>query len=1012
MKSARWKEVEKLYNAAMDIEPARRTAFLDKACAGDKSLRAEVESLLAHGERAGSFIEAPAIEMVAREIASDGSPSKEEQIIHPAADEVITQRNRAPWWMYAIIAAFLVCTATSYYAFFVEFSKGEIPEPLWPAMKPAFDNKGAPIGGSLTVVVPNSIYARAGMQTGDIVGATLVDFLRQRRWEAGRSYPIEIIRNGESKTVFIIPRPAILAKWSPWEWSRYVLFLASPLFLILAVMVVLRQPDDWTARWGSLSMGIWAIMIAFHINPSYALNEVLLKLPRILGLSQMFFSLICGALLLSAGVTFFAVFPRRLFQRRWIWALIWLPAAMNLPLFILSSHPPIYSFPRWWPEWFSSFCQYLAVLTVPAIVGVAILGYFRLRDINERRRARFFAIGILAFLIGFSQPLLRMTGILPAPVFRRMMEAIPQAVFLLLGIIGCGSPIFMAYAIIRYRLFDIRVMVRLGLRYAAAKGMLLSLVPIFAAVLAGDLLLHQNQPLGQILAQRGVLYSVLGGSGFLLHMRRRFWLDSIDRRFFRERYDAQRVLRSVIEEIRESRNFEKAAPHVVSQIEAALHPEFAALLARKPGDSKYRVLAARETAPPAIPADSKLMALVRLLGKPLEISQSQTSWLRSQLPQQESEFLRRARMEWLFPICLAEGQTEALLAVGPKRSEEPYSREDQELLQGITSSLALLLEQSPPLAPLADGFEECPKCGTCYDTGAGSCKKEGAKLVYLSFPRFLDHRYRFEQRLGEGGMGMVYQAFDTELERQVAVKLIRSDMTASADAAARFKQEAKAAASFTHPNVVTVYDFGLAEDQRAYLVMELLRGVTLRQELQSSGRLPSARALEVLRGVCTAADAAHHQSLIHRDLKPENIFLVKAGNSETAKILDFGVVKPIAPTDTTLSIGQTGPGMLVGTLKYMSPEQLRGKKPTESWDVWALAVVAYEMLAGVHPFGGNTVLELHHAILSGRAMPLHAHLPEAPQSWQRFFDKALSSNSELRPNSAIRLFSDFKQHIE
>jgi len=350
--------------------------------------------------------------------------------------------------------------------------------------------------------------------------------------------------------------------------------------------------------------------------------------------------------------------------------------------------------------------------------------------------------------------------------------------------------------------------------------------------------------------------------------------------------------------------------------------------------------------------------------------------------------------------------------VGPKRSEEPYSREDQELLQGITSSLALLLEQSPPLAPLADGFEECPKCGTCYDTGAGSCKKEGAKLVYLSFPRFLDHRYRFEQRLGEGGMGMVYQAFDTELERQVAVKLIRSDMTASADAAARFKQEAKAAASFTHPNVVTVYDFGLAEDQRAYLVMELLRGVTLRQELQSSGRLPSARALEVLRGVCTAADAAHHQSLIHRDLKPENIFLVKAGNSETAKILDFGVVKPIAPTDTTLSIGQTGPGMLVGTLKYMSPEQLRGKKPTESWDVWALAVVAYEMLAGVHPFGGNTVLELHHAILSGRAMPLHAHLPEAPQSWQRFFDKALSSNSELRPNSAIRLFSDFKQHIE
>jgi eukaryotic-like serine/threonine-protein kinase len=118
----------------------------------------------------------------------------------------------------------------------------------------------------------------------------------------------------------------------------------------------------------------------------------------------------------------------------------------------------------------------------------------------------------------------------------------------------------------------------------------------------------------------------------------------------------------------------------------------------------------------------------------------------------------------------------------------------------------------------------------CYDTGSGTCRKEGAKLISLAFPRVLDHRCRFEQRLGEGGMGIVYQAFDTELERQVAVKLIRPDLTASAEAAARFKQEAKAAASFTHPNVVTVYDFGVANGQRAYLVMELLRGVTLRQE--------------------------------------------------------------------------------------------------------------------------------------------------------------------------------------
>jgi hypothetical protein len=1010
MKPARWKEVERLYNAAMECEPDRRAAFLDENCAGDKALRAEVESLLAHGERAGSFIEAPAMEMVARELASDGSSLKEEQIVHPAEDEIIKRFKRAPWWMYIVIAVFLNCAAISYYAFIVEMEKVEIP--TWPPMKPAMDAKGKPIGGSLTDVAPDSIFARAGMQVGDIVGQSFANFYMQKHWETGRRYPIEIKRNGESETVFIILRPTWLAKWSAFQMCRYLLFLASPLFLILAVFIALRRPDDWTARWGSLTMGIWAIMIAMHISPSYALNEVLPNLPRILGLLQVVFPLICGAMLLPAGITFFAVFPRRLFQRRWIWALIWLSFVLNMPLFILSKRPPIYSISIAWPDWYVLLCQIFGLLSFPAIVGVATLNYFRLPDINERRRFRFVSISLLAFLIGFSLPILNMADILPRPVFHRMMNSIPQAVFLLLGVIGLGSPISMAYAIIRHRMFDIGVMVRLGLRYAATKGMLLSLVPIFAAVLAGDLLLHQNQPLGQILAQRGVLYSVLGGSGFLLHMRRRIWLEAIDRRFFRERYDAQRVLRSVIEEIRESRNFEKAAPHVVSQIEAALHPEFAALLARKPGDLKYRVLAARENAPPSIPADSKLIKLVRLMGKPLEISQSQTSWLRSQLPQQESEFLQQARMEWLFPICLTEGQTEGLLVVGQKRSEEPYSREDQELLQGITSSLALLLEQSPPIAPLADGFEECPKCGTCYDTGAGSCKKEGARLVHLSFPRFLNHRYRFEQRLGEGGMGMVYQAFDTELERQVAVKLIRPEMTASADAAVRFKQEAKAAASFTHPNVVTVHDFGLAEDQRAYLVMELLRGTTLRQELSSGSRLPSARASEVLRDVCAAVDAAHRQHLLHRDLKPENIFLVRTGNVEVAKILDFGVVKPIAPTDTTLSVAQTGPGLLVGTLKYMSPEQLRGEKPAESWDVWAMAVVAYEMLTGAHPFGGATVLELHDAIITGRVIPLRTRVPEAPQTWQDFFDRALSIRIDLRPGSAVQLFSDFMHNIQ
>jgi serine/threonine-protein kinase len=168
----------------------------------------------------------------------------------------------------------------------------------------------------------------------------------------------------------------------------------------------------------------------------------------------------------------------------------------------------------------------------------------------------------------------------------------------------------------------------------------------------------------------------------------------------------------------------------------------------------------------------------------------------------------------------------------------------------------------------------------------------------------------------------------------------------------------------------------------------------------------------LLSGVCTAVDAAHQQRLLHRDLKPENIFLVQAAGAELPKILDFGVVKPIAPMDETQSAGQTGPGMLLGTLRYMSPEQLRGEKPAESWDVWALAVVAYEMLAGAHPFAANTAFDVHSAILAGRASPLRKHLPEAPVVWQHFFDQALALRVETRPKSALELFTDFKQSLQ
>src|SRR3970282_347997 len=153
-------------------------------------------------------------------------------------------------------------------------------------------------------------------------------------------------------------------------------------------------------------------------------------------------------------------------------------------------------------------------------------------------------------------------------------------------------PLSFAYAILRHRVFDIGVMVRQGLQYGLARGFLFALVPGLAAIFVLALLLHGDQPLGAVIEARGWVYAVLGGLALVAHLQRQKWLAALDRRFFRERYDAQRLLREVVEEARAARGFEAMAPRVVAQIEAALHPEFAALLVREPKEAGYRTLAA------------------------------------------------------------------------------------------------------------------------------------------------------------------------------------------------------------------------------------------------------------------------------------------------------------------------------------------------------------------------------------------------------------------------------------
>jgi len=256
-------------------------------------------------------------------------------------------------------------------------------------------------------------------------------------------------------------------------------------------------------------------------------------------------------------------------------------------------------------------------------------------------------------------------------------------------------------------------------------------------------------------------------------------------------------------------------------------------------------------------------------------------------------------------------------------------------------------------------------------------------------------------------MGTVYEARDGALERRVAIKVIRDDLIGSLAAADRFRREARVAASFAHPNVVTVHDFGVTDNSRAYLVMELLEGASLRETLRRATRVTPPRGLHIMRGVCHAVDAAHRRQLVHRDLKPDNIFIVEDGGEETAKILDFGIAKFALPAPDS---ARTATGVVVGTLGYMSPEQLRGGEPDPSWDLWALAVVAYEMLAGVHPFPGTSALDRWDGRAAGK-IPLADSQAGRARSLETLFGRSFSIDPTERPASALIFLHGFEQSL-
>ena len=692
--------------------------------------------------------------------------------------------------------------------------------------------------------------------------------------------------------------------------------------------------------------------------------------------------------------------------------MLWSPAvAIGVPRLLYYGWLEVYDparAPAAIPEWYAPFIG-IAVITATLIsLTLLVLNYRRLTDLNERRRLRVLVAGTFLGWLGLVP--VAMEGFLHLPP--RIGDALRSpAALVFASLLFLVLPASFAYAVLRHRLFDIRVMLRQGLQYAMARGLVVSVVPACALLLAVDLLAHGDQPFARIVAARGWIYAAVAGLAGVVHARRTRWLDALDRRFFRERYDARQLMLSVVEEVRRASGLRSVAPRVVAQIDAALHPEYVALLSREQGEPDYRTLASVPAGgiPLSLSGASKVAALVRLLGKPLEVGSSQSAWMRQQLPADEAELVRSAHAGLLVPVTTSPAGPEVLLALGEKRSEEPYSKEDQEFLSAVAASLGLLIERPATRAP-GETFAECPQCGTCDDSGTASCPRDGTTLTRVHLPRLLAQRYRLDRRLGRGGMGTVYEARDTALDRRVAVKVIREDLLGSASAAERFRQEARVAASFSHPNVVTIHDFGVARDTRAFLVMELLHGISLRDELRAHRRLAPARVLHILRDLASAVDAAHTRQLVHRDLKPENVFLAGDAHSQV-KLLDFGLAKPLGDDSEGETAGVTSAGVIVGTVHYMGPDQLRGGTVGPGWDLWAIAVMTYEMLAGALPFPVATTVDYQSAVLAGRSTPIGTHLPDAGGRLDDFFLRALGTDAARRAARASAFVTELEQAL-
>ncbi len=828
--------------------------------------------------------------------------------------------------------------------------------------------------GALVVraVEPGTPASRSGLRAGDrIVGSAGRPVRGPLDWiavianiEFDRPVPLAVERGGVHAAAAPVFHPTPWTFWrSPQGLSLVAVRAVQLVTLLLAVAIAMR-PTGVMGQLGALflaTIGVFCLALPYRFATAWR------SVPA--AASALFWFPMLSTLVVGGELwAFFASFPRPrvsavkllLLCSPLVAVLAWQAAFLHA---VIDGHGDLSAIPD-----LTRAIVTINVAYVAAGLAALVQSYRMLTDVTERRRIRVVVAGSCIGCVAGAAPFIAYWSGLD-PNLSAMYTSSPFV--LLTSILFLAMPLSFWYGIVRHQLFDLRLVARGGLRYAFARGALVSSGPIVLAVMALDAVWHRSEPIG-VLARRHLGWYagaivVLGAC--------QVWRDAIleylDRRLFRDRYNATAVLRAVASKVRGAHELRAVASSIVDEIAMALHPRWVAIFVRARDDEFFHPVASTPTLVRMWPAGTRLIDFVRGVQRPLDIDVPEADWIVDRLPAAEINALDEAGAQLIVPVVMSATGAEAMIVLGRKRSDEPFGREDEDLLQVIADNVATLVEPyvaSPLASPgaIALGLPVTVVADSS-SVATGAVAVEYPAVAVGALTRW--GQFDLREPVGSGSFGTVYRAWDPKLDREVAVKLLRRTTAATRIG------EGRLLARIRHPNVVTVY----GADEIAGIAgiwMEFVHGKTIKALIETQGVFGGHEAALAGSVVCRALAAVHQAGLLHQDIKAQNVMRERGGR---LVLMDFGA--GVLTGDSNMPSG--------GTPIYMAPELFAGAAASAHSDLYAVGVLLFHMTTGGFPVEGQHYADVRRRHAAGMRRWLRDLRPDLPDRFVTAVERAL-----------------------